>query len=101
MHTFVMAPQKKRKKEKKEIKKERKEKKSLMGPSWGFFSFLSPSAMEIRAGQRPPRSKPEDQTSLSASTGLLGKCWKVFFRQTMEKNKDMMMMKNKKNKIKN
>jgi len=51
--------------------------------------------MEIRAGQRPPRSKPEDQTSLSASTGLLGKCWKVFFNENMEKkiNKDKMMKK--------
>jgi len=67
-----------------------------MGPSCCCFLFFS-SAMEIRAGQRPPRSKPEDQTSLSASTGLLGKCWKVFFNENMEKkiNKDKMMKKKK------
>lgn len=53
--------QERRKKQKRKRKKggERKRKKSLIGPS--CYS----SAMEIRAGQRPPRSTPEDQTSLS------------------------------------
>ncbi len=41
--------------------------------------------MEIRAGQRPPRSTPEDQTSLSFDRTSGKKCWKVFFNQIMEK----------------
>lgn len=52
--------------------------------------------MEIRAGQRPPRSTPEDQTSLSFDRTSGKSAGKSSSTKPWRKNKNMMMKKGKK-----
>lgn len=79
--------------EKNERNRKRRNKKGgkyVIGPS--CYS----SAMEIRAGQRPPRSTPEDQTSLSFDRTSGKSAGKSSSTKPWRKKKNMMMEKIKK-----